>query len=66
MIICFETGQSFKSISEAKKTFTKGNINYALKSGGRAGGYHFFMKGVILIKKKTNTVLEKTIGVQEK
>lgn len=40
-IVCVETGQSFKSISEAKKTFTKGNINYALKTGGLAGGYHF-------------------------
>lgn len=44
-IICVETGQSFKSISEAKKTFTKGNINYALKTGGLAGGYHFFYEG---------------------
>lgn len=65
MIICFETGQSFKSISEAKKTFTKGNINYALKTGGGRGGYHF-MKEVILIKKKTNTALGRIIGDQEK
>jgi hypothetical protein len=52
MIICFETGQSFKSISEAKKTFTKGNINYALKTGGGAGGYHFFYEGSNLDKKE--------------
>lgn len=44
-VICVETGQSFKSIAEAKKTFTKGNINYAVKTGGLAGGYHFCYEG---------------------
>lgn len=51
-IVCVETGQSFKSISEAKKTFTKGNINYALKTGGLAGGYHFFSAGRDFEKKE--------------
>lgn len=51
-IICFETGDIFSSINEAKKTFTKGNINYALKSGGLAGGYHFFYEGCDFEKKE--------------
>lgn len=39
-IINVETGEVFNAISEAKRKF-KGNISYALKSGGTANGYHF-------------------------
>jgi hypothetical protein len=41
VVICIETGEKFKSISEAKIKHKKGNINYALSSGGTAGGFHF-------------------------
>jgi len=40
-IICKETGEVFGSISLAKKTHKKGNINYSLRTGGTAGGLHF-------------------------
>lgn len=41
MIKCLETGEVFKSISSAKKTHSEGNINYALRTGGKAGGLTF-------------------------
>lgn len=40
-IRCIETGDVFNSISSAARFFPKGNIHYALHSGGTAGGYHF-------------------------
>lgn len=40
-IMCLDTGETFKSITMAKKKHKKGNISYALKSGGTAGGLRF-------------------------
>lgn len=45
-ITCIETGEVFNTITEAKEKHKKGNINYALKSGGTAGGLHFSYLGV--------------------
>lgn len=54
-IINIETGEIFKTVTSAKRKF-KGNISYALKSGGTANGYHFaYLDGdgkPILIKSK--------------
>lgn len=43
-IVCIETGEVFQSISIARDKYKKGNINYALKSGGTADGLHFRYK----------------------
>lgn len=40
-IKCLETGEVFSSISSAKEAHKEGNINYALKTGGKAGGLTF-------------------------
>lgn len=39
-IINMETGELFNTVTEAKRKY-KGNVSYALKSGGTANGYHF-------------------------
>ena len=40
-IRCIETEQPFPSITDAKKWLGKGDIGYALRTGGTAGGYHW-------------------------
>lgn len=40
-IACVETGEIFQSLSDASKKHPKGNISYALRSGGTAGGLRF-------------------------
>lgn len=42
-IICVESGTEYKSAAEAERltTIKRGNIFAALKSGGKAGGYHW-------------------------
>jgi len=37
--INLDTGDKFRSISDAKRKFPKGNIGYAIQNGGTAGGY---------------------------
>lgn len=44
-IICVDTGEVFNSISCAKKAFPKGNINNAIKTGGKANGLRFCYDG---------------------
>lgn len=51
-IVCFETGEVFSSIKLAKNKYKKGNISYALKTGGAAGGFHFYYEGSFLEKKE--------------
>lgn len=53
-VFCIETGEKFSSISEAKKKHTKGNISYAIKTGGTAGGFHFSYVGQTPIIKENN------------
>ena len=50
-IVCVETGEVFESIAKAKKKHTVGNINYALKTGGKAGGLRFVYFGQTKHKK---------------
>ena len=42
-VICVETGEIFDSITNAAEhtTHHQGNISRALKTGGKAGGYHW-------------------------
>lgn len=40
-IKCIDTGEVFSSVSEASKKHKKGNISYALRTGGTAGGLRF-------------------------
>ena len=44
-IMCVETGEIFGSISSAKKKHKTGNISYALRTGGKAGGMRFVYEG---------------------
>lgn len=53
-VFCIETGEKFSSIREAKKKHTKGNISYAIKTGGAAGGLHFSYVGQTPIIKENN------------
>lgn len=40
-IVCIDTGEVFDSISEAKKAYPGGNINYSIKTGGKSKGLTF-------------------------
>lgn len=40
-VLCVETGNIFDTVAKAREFAGKGNVSYALKSGGTAGGYHF-------------------------
>lgn len=55
-ITCLETGIKYSSISKAKEDHPIGNIGYALKTGGKAGGHHFFYSNIDIaeIKIKEN------------
>lgn len=53
-VVCIETGLVYASISCAIKDHKKGNIYYALKTGGTAGGYTFRYEGSEFLKKINN------------
>lgn len=40
-IMCINTGEVFESLASAKNKYKKGNISYALKSGGTCSGMRF-------------------------
>lgn len=40
-VICLTTGEIFSSLSSAKDKYKKGNISYALKTGGTCSGMQF-------------------------
>lgn len=40
-VMCLDTGEVFQSVAMAQKKCKKGNVSYALRSGGTAGGMRF-------------------------
>lgn len=50
-VICIETGEFFCTVQEAKKKYTKGNVSYALRFGGTAGGFSFCYAGYEKVNK---------------